>query len=106
MRWHHSHLVVLPIIAGVLGLTGGRPATSKTGARHALDCEIDVEHRSVRSEFRRGQTHGIREYFVAGDSLTGRLVILPDKSIGREASARRAKEKEVPPAPPASAYEE
>lgn len=72
----------------------------------ALECEVDVEHQSVRGEFNRGQTHGIGEYRMDRGAMTGQFVILPDRSVGREVKAHRVAEKEVPPAPPASEYAE
>lgn len=72
----------------------------------ALDCEVDVAKASVRCEFQRRQTHGIWEYKLDGDAMSGRLVLLPDESIGRDVKVRRVKDVEVPSAPPASDYAE
>jgi hypothetical protein len=71
-----------------------------------LDCEVDAEHHTVRSEFTIGNTHGIWEYTVDGDAMTGKLIILPDKTIGRDVKARRVNDDEVPDAPPLSDYAE
>ena len=72
----------------------------------ALVLEVDQQSRRLRGEFTRGQTHGEWSYAVQGDTLTGQLVILPDRAVGRDVKAHRAKETEVPPAPPSSDYEE
>ena len=72
----------------------------------ALVFDVDQQSRTVRSEFRRGQTHGVWSYTVAGDAMTGALVLLPEGSKGREVKAHRAKEREVPEAPPLSDYDE
>lgn len=78
----------------------------KRVAMGALVLEVDEQHRTVRGEFTRGQTHGEWSYTVAGDSMTGELVILPGRSVGREVKARRVSETQVPAAPPLSDYDE
>ena len=72
----------------------------------ALVFDIDEQTRTLRSEFRRGQTHGVWSYTVAGDAMTGKLVILPDGSIGRDVKVHRAKDADVPTPPPLSDYDE
>jgi hypothetical protein len=72
----------------------------------ALIFDVDLASRTVRGEFTVRQTHGVWLLTVAGDSMTGKLEILSDKSIGRDVKARRAKDSEVPEAPPLSDYGE
>jgi hypothetical protein len=78
----------------------------KRVAMGALDLEVDEQHHTLRGEFTRGQTHGEWSYAVTGDSMTGKLVILPDRSVGRDVKAHRANDTEVPAAPPLSDYDE
>lgn len=70
----------------------------------ALIFDVDEQSRSLRCEFTVNQTHGVWSFKVNGDSMTGTLENLPDKSIGRDVKVRRAKDNEVPEAPPLSDY--
>lgn len=70
----------------------------------ALVLEVD-EHQTLRGEFTRGQTHGEWSFAVMGKAMTGKLVILPERSVGRDVKARRATGAEVPAAPPLSDYD-
>jgi len=72
----------------------------------SLVFDVDEQHHSLRCEFTVGRTHGIWSYAVTGDSMTGRLVVLPEGVTGRDVTARRVNEGDVPPAPPLGAYEE
>lgn len=78
----------------------------KRVAMGALVFDVDEHTGSLRSEFRRGQTHGVWSYSVTGDSMKGTLVILPEGTVGRDVNVRRAKDDEVPAAPPISDYDE
>jgi hypothetical protein len=72
----------------------------------ALVFEVDEHTGSLRSEFRRGQTHGVWSFSVTGDSMKGTLVILPESTVVRDVTVHRAKDDEVPTAPPLSDYDE
>lgn len=64
---------------------------------------VEADH-SLTCEFRRGQTHGVWAYTVSGDTMTGTLVILPDKTLGRRVSVHRVREDRVPKAPALDEY--
>ena len=68
--------------------------------------DVDESGRTVRAEFETRQTHGVWSLTVAGDSMTGKLENLSDKSISRDVKAHRAKDSELPEAPPRSDYGE
>jgi len=72
----------------------------------ALVCEYDERTGEIASEFRRGQTHGIWSYSATGDSMTGKLVVLPERSIGRDVKVHRVKDADVPAAPALGDYDE
>ena len=72
----------------------------------ALEFELNERTGVLESEFKRGHTHGIWSYSVTGDSLTGTLIILPERSIGRDVKVRRVTDTEVPAAPALREYEE
>jgi len=70
----------------------------------ALEFEYNDADATLTSEFTRGQTHGVWAYKVSGDTMTGTLVILPDKTLGRRVSVRRVSEDQVPKAPALEEY--
>lgn len=78
----------------------------KRVAMGSLVFDVDEVRGVLRSEFKRGQTHGVWSYTVAGHTMTGTLVILPEGSVGREVKVHRTDDDSVPDAPPISDYEE
>jgi hypothetical protein len=70
----------------------------------ALEFEYNDADGTLTSEFTRGQTHGVWAYKVSGDTMTGTLVILPDKTLGRRVTVRRVREDQVPKAPALEEY--
>ena len=70
----------------------------------ALEFEYNDADATLTSEFTRGQTHGVWAYKVSGDMMTGTLMILPDKSLGRRVTVRRVREDQVPKAPGLEEY--
>jgi hypothetical protein len=79
---------------------------AKRLAMGALVLDVDAQHGTLRGTFTRRQTHGEWSFAVTGKTMTGNLVILPERSVGRDVKARRASETEVPAAPPLSDYDE
>src|SRR6476619_1314369 len=69
-----------------------------------LDFVYDKAKGTVSSEFTRGQTHGIFNFQLSGDTLKGTLIILPEKTVGRTIEVQRVTENKVPKAPPLSDY--
>ncbi len=59
---------------------------------------------SLSCDFRIRQTHGIWAFKVAGDTMVGTLVILPDRTLGRRVRVHRVREDQVPKAPPLDEY--
>jgi len=72
----------------------------------ALVFDVDEQGGTLRGEFQRGQTHGLWSFTVAGDTMNGTLVVLPEGTVGRDVKVRRATDDEVPAAPPMSDYDE
>lgn len=72
----------------------------------ALVFDVEPRSKTARSEFTRGRTHGVWSFTVAGNSMTGTLTDLPDRSKARDVKAHRASERDVPEAPPPSDYDE
>src|SRR5262245_26590256 len=70
----------------------------------ALIFEYDERAGKLTCEFTRGNTHGIWSYSIAGESMTGSLVLLPERSVGRDVKVHRVKDSEVPAAPALKEY--
>lgn len=70
-----------------------------------LDFQYDQAKGTLSGEFTRGQTHGLWQFQVSGDTMEGTLVILPARDIGRRVKVRRARDTEVPAAPARDQYE-
>jgi hypothetical protein len=87
-------------------LLGDKIVQGKRVPMGALVFDVAQESRTVRSEFTRGQTHGVWSFTVADSAMTGTLVILPDSSSAREVTVHRVNERDVPEAPPPSDYDE
>jgi hypothetical protein len=71
----------------------------------ALVFEFDPQTGELSSEFTRGTTHGIWSYTVAGEAMTGKLVVLPERSIGRDVKVHRVADSAVPAAPKLDEYD-
>jgi hypothetical protein len=56
-----------------------------------LEFKYDAEKGTLTNEFTRGNTHGIWELTVKGDTIEGTLIILPDKNIGRRVKVKKEK---------------
>jgi hypothetical protein len=69
-----------------------------------LQFRYDEADHSLTCEFTRGQTHGVWSFTVSGDTMSGTLAILPDKSVGRRVSVHRVRDDQVPPAPALEEY--
>ena len=72
----------------------------------ALVFELNDSTGVLACEFKWGQTHGVWSYAAAGDTITGKLLLLPERSIVRDVKVRRVKDSEVPAAPALRAYDE
>ena len=72
---------------------------------YTLVFEYDERNGKLTSEFRRGNTHGIWSYSIAGESMTGALEVLPERSVARDVKAHRVGDAEVPTAPAINEYE-
>jgi len=72
---------------------------------YALVFEYEEQTGKLTCEFTRGNTHGIWSYSIAGESMTGALVVLPERSVARDVKAHRVKDAEVPVAPAIHEYD-
>jgi hypothetical protein len=72
----------------------------------ALMYQFNPQTNSLECEFKIGDTHGVWSYSAEADSITGALIILPDRTKVRDVKVRRVKDTEVPAAPALREYEE
>ncbi len=71
-----------------------------------LEFQYDAAKGSLLCDFRVGQTHGVWEFQISGDTLSGRLLILPEKTLGRLVKAERVDPAKVPPPPARKRYDD
>jgi hypothetical protein len=70
-----------------------------------LDFQYDEAKGTLSGEFTRGQTHGLWQFQVSGDTMEGTLVILPARDLARRVKVRRVRDDQVPAAPARELYE-
>ena len=70
-----------------------------------LDFQYDEEGRTLSCEFTRGQTHGVWEFKITGDTMEGTGTVLPDKTLVRRVKVKRVREDQMPAAPDRVSYE-
>jgi hypothetical protein len=69
-----------------------------------LELRYDESKGELSGEFTRGQTHGLWQYKVTGNSMEGTLVLLPDRELVRRANVKRVREDELPTPPARESY--
>lgn len=80
-----------------VSITADKIVNGKPELMGVLDFKYDPEKSTLVCDFTRGNTHGLWEFTVTGDSMEGTLVVLPDKTL-----ARRVKLKKDPATPSAT----
>ena len=90
--------------SGAVTLLADKLIDGKREPMYLLQFDYKAADHSLACEFRRGQTHGLWAYTVSGDTMTGTLVVLPNRELGRRVNVKRVSESEVPPAPPRDQY--
>lgn len=83
-----------PDAKGNVSITADKIVNGKPELMGVLDFKYDPEKSTLVCDFTRGNTHGLWEFTVKGDSMEGTLVVLPDKTL-----ARRVKLKKDPSTP-------
>jgi hypothetical protein len=90
---------------GQIRLLADKIVDGKRVPMGALVFEYDERTGKLICEFTRGNTHGIWSFSIAGESMTGSLEILPERSVGRDVKAHRVKDAELPAAPALHEYD-
>jgi hypothetical protein len=70
-----------------------------------LEFRYDESKEELSCEFTAGQTHGLWQFKVTGDSMEGTLVLLPDREMVRRVHVKKVREDEVPVAPARESYD-
>ena len=70
-----------------------------------LEFRYDESKRELSCEFTRGQTHGLWQFKVTGESMEGTLVLLPDRELVRRVNVKKVREDEVPMPPSRELYD-
>jgi hypothetical protein len=70
-----------------------------------LEFRYDDSKGELSGEFTVGQTHGLWQFRVRGESMGGTLELLPDRELVRRVSVKRVGEDEVPKPPARESYE-
>jgi hypothetical protein len=70
-----------------------------------LEFQYNKAKGELSCEFTRGQTHGLWQYKVSGDTMEGTVVLLPGRELGRRVKVKRVSKEEVPAEPAREMYE-
>ena len=97
--------VAVPGKSDVVTLYADKILDGKRVPMGKLDFVYDEKKNELSGEFTRRQTHGLWQFKVTGDVIEGTLVLLPDKSVGRQVKVHRTTEDKVPEAPSLTEYE-
>ena len=90
---------------GVVTLLADKIINGQREPMGKLDCQYDEAKGTLSGEFTRGQTHGLWQFQISGDTMEGTLVILPARDLARRVKVRRVREDQVPAAPARELYE-
>jgi hypothetical protein len=95
----------IPGKSGVVMLFADKIIQGKREPMYKLEFQYDESKGTLSGEFTKRQTHGVFEYTISGETMAGRLLLLPERTEGRRIKVKRVREKEVPAAPSKDMYE-
>lgn len=95
----------VPGKSGVLLLFADKIIDGQRVPMGKLEFQYDQAKGTLSGEFTRGQTHGLWQFTVSGDTMEGTLVLLPTRELGRRVKVKRVAEDQVPAAPGREMYE-
>jgi hypothetical protein len=90
---------------GVVLLLADKIIDGKRVPMGKLELRHDESKGELSGEFTIGQTHGLWQFRVKGDSMEGTLELLPDRELVRRVNVKRVREDEVPKPPARESYE-
>ena len=85
------HISKTPDKPDTVTLAADKIVDGKSELMGILEFKYDSEKGTLTNEFTRGNTHGLWELTVKGDTMEGTLIILPDKTIGRRVKVKKVK---------------
>ena len=90
-----------PDAEGTVTITADKIVDGKPELMGVLDFKYDAAKDTLTCDFVRGNTHGLWEFSVKGNTMEGTLVVLPEKTIARRVKLK--KDNSTPPPTPAPA---
>ncbi len=78
-----------PDPAGNVTITADKIVNGKPELMGVLDFKYDSEKRTLVCDFTRGNTHGLWELTVKGNTIAGTLMILPEKTLVRRIKLKK-----------------
>ena len=78
-----------PDASGNVTITADKIVNGKPELMGVLDFKYDSEKRTLVCDFTRGDTHGLWEFTVNGNTMEGTLMVLPDKTLVRRVKVKK-----------------
>ena len=78
-----------PDAKGTVTITADKIVNGEPELMGVLDFKYDAEKNTLTCDFIRGNTHGLWEFSVKGNTMEGTLVVLPDKILARRVKLKR-----------------
>jgi hypothetical protein len=78
-----------PDAKGTVTITADKIVNGKPELMGVLDFKYDSAKNTLTCDFIRGNTHGLWEFSVKGDTMEGSLLVLPDKTLARRVKLKK-----------------
>lgn len=78
-----------PDQTGKVTITADKIVDGKPETMGVLDFQYDREKSTLTCEFTRGNTHGIWEFAIKGNTMEGTLTVLPAKKVARNVKLKK-----------------
>jgi len=78
-----------PDASGKVTITADKIVNGKPESMGVLDFKYDPEKNTLICDFTRGNTHGLWEFTVKGNTMEGTLVVLPEKTLARRVRLKK-----------------
>lgn len=91
-----------PDTAGTVTITADKIVNGKPELMGVLDFKYDAAKDTLTCDFVRGNTHGLWEFSVQGNTMEGTLVVLPEKTLARRVKLKKDTVTPSPTPTPAS----
>ena len=78
-----------PDSSGKVTIVADKIVNGKPELMGVLDFQYDSEKKTLVCDFTRGNTHGLWELTVTGNTMAGTLAVLPEKTLVRRVNAKK-----------------